>query len=568
MKISRNAIIRQIIIVFALISLDSKLVAQTSNALIVPDTLKGPVFNLNILDTAMQFFPTGPSTSTYAYNGGYLGPTLFFREGEFITLNVTNNIADTTTTHWHGMHVAAIDDGGPHSMILPGETWSPDFTILNEATTFWYHPHLHRKTAEHVYFGAAGMIIVEDANTDTLRLPKSYGVDDFPIIMQDKRFDANNLNQLKNEKIGDTIMINGTLNPFLEVPAQLVRLRLLNGSTMRAYNVGMEGNTTFQMIGSDGGLLESPIDLSRIMLAPGERAEIVIDFSNWPVGQSVTLRSYNTELPMFVQGGPGGPFSSPPNNLDNKNFDLLKFKITPPTDNPITVLSPILNKHNKWKEEDVNVTRTIRMTGGFNQIFHFNDQIFDMNHINEEVFLNDIEIWELTNETQLDAHPFHIHDVQFYILDIDGNPPPPELSGLKDVVLVLPDQKVRFITKFETFTDPIIPYMYHCHILTHEDTGMMGQFLVVENPLSVQEFDDLMITYPNPTTKIVKINIPQNWNTVKKLSIYDILGIEIWSTEQVSEMNWIDFSDFPSGTYLLNFSLKDGSIHQSKIIKN
>jgi bilirubin oxidase len=121
------------VLFFLLLAVHGKdALSQPTNALIIPDSLGGPVFDLAILDTTMQFFPSGLPTSTYGYNAGYLGPTLYFRKGEFVTLNVTNNIRDTTTTHWHGMHIAAHNDGGSHSMILPGETWSPDFSILNE----------------------------------------------------------------------------------------------------------------------------------------------------------------------------------------------------------------------------------------------------------------------------------------------------------------------------------------------------------------------------------------------------------------------------------------------------
>ncbi|NQY09783.1 MAG: multicopper oxidase domain-containing protein [Flavobacteriales bacterium] len=523
--------------------------AQASNPVNIPDTLHGPVFDLDILDTTKQFFPTGSLTKTYAYNSDFLGPTLMLRKGEFYEFNVTNYImTDTTTTHWHGMHISSANDGGPHTMIFPGETWSPEFTVLNEATTFWYHPHLHHKTQEHINFGAAGMIIVEDENSDTLRLPKTYGVDEFPIIIQDKTFGENN--QLAMERVGDSITINGTLNSYLDVPAQMVRFRLLNASVSRTYNVGLEDSSTFQMIASDGGFLNTPIDLTRLMLAPGERAELVIDFSNYAVGDSINLYSFNTELPSGVQGGASGPYSVNYNLLDNLDFTLLQCNVQPATADPVTELSPVLNNIDCWDENIADVFRTKIFSGGMNQVFFINGDQFDLNLVNDTIKLDDIEVWSLLNSTS-EAHPFHIHDIQFCILDINDNPPPPQLAGWKDVVLVEPFSEIRFITKFETFADTIIPFMYHCHILNHEDNGMMGQF-IVKREIATS-------TSREPISNEVTISSFGNLIQVKgqgTVSIYNLAGQKM----QRSILNAGDnIFTFESGIYLVSVLNSDGT---------
>ena len=491
----RKALFFSLLVLLSLVSF--KVQSQATNPLIVPDTLMGPDFNIELKDTTHQFFPGRP-TNTYTYsptnlesatNPSYLGPTLIFRKGDFITLNVTNNLpgaTDTTTTHWHGMHVAPVDDGGPHTKINPGATWSPDFTILDEAGTYWYHPHLHTKTTEHVFRGCAGMIIVEDTNSDALTIPKTYGVDDFPFIIQDKTFKGDNQYDIPGSgirDIGDEIIVNGTIDPYLEVHQQMIRLRVLNASNQRSYNLGLRNNGNFRMISSDGGFLEAPLTMNRLLISPGERADIVIDFSPLTVGDTISLRSYGNELVTGgISGTPGGLASDPLS--PNHNFNVIEFRVIAPTVSPVTSLSGTLNTFTKPLEADANAFRTKEMTRD-GATWTINDEEFDHDVVNDMVILDDIEVWTLTNSTTGVAHPFHIHDMQFFILDIDGAAPPAYLAGRKDVVMVEPSQTVRFITQFKDFTDDVIPYMYHCHILPHEDGAMMGQFVVSSGLLPV-----------------------------------------------------------------------------------
>ena len=151
----------------------------------IPDTLSGSSINLTVQEGTWEFH-AGEMVNTYGYNGDLLGPTLLLEQGGTVTLNVTNALPDLTTTHWHGLHVSAENDGGPHSLIYPNTTWSPSFTVLDRASTFWYHPHGHGLTDYQVSKGAAGMIIVRDAQEAALDLPRTYGVDDIPLILQTK----------------------------------------------------------------------------------------------------------------------------------------------------------------------------------------------------------------------------------------------------------------------------------------------------------------------------------------------------------------------------------------------
>ncbi|MDF1612271.1 multicopper oxidase domain-containing protein [Stygiobacter electus] len=514
---------------------------QSQNKLPIPDTLSRTNFNLIIKNGSRNFY-SGYTTNTMGVNEDILGPTLILRKGDIVTLNVKNTLSDTTTIHWHGMHVAPENDGGPHTFILPGSTWSPHFTVLDNASTYWYHPHLHKKTAEHVTKGIAGFIIVRDEEEAKIILPRKYGVDDFPIVIQSRAFDASKQFIVRSE-LDSVILVNGTKNPYLQVPAQIVRLRLLNGSTERTYNFGLTGNKSFYQIGGDGGLLNAPISRTRLRLAPGERAEILIDFSSLQ-GQSIYLMSYASELQAGIIGsssvGMGNSLPDYSNNkLNGANFNILKFDIIAPTQNPITTIPSVLISNSPFSISSVNATRILifsSISGMMNVSgpFVINGTPFKIDKINYSIPLNNTEIWELRNQTPI-AHPFHIHDVQFYLLDRNGTQVPLNERGRKDVVLVESMETVRFITKFQDFSNPTVPYMFHCHLLTHEDDGMMGQFIVT-NPTKINENESIFPNkfsleqnYPNPFNPTTKIKFSLPTNSHVKLTVFDILGKAVYT---------------------------------------
>jgi blue copper oxidase len=471
---------------FILICLSTLINAQ--NPLIIPDTLSGSNINLSLQNGSVNFFP-GNATNTMGVNGNILGPTLLLNKHQQVTINVTNNLGEASTIHWHGMHVSPENDGGPHIVINDGQTWSPNFEVLDWSATYWYHPHLHHKTNEHVLKGIAGFVIVRDSTEAQINLPRKYGIDDFPLAIQSKAFTTTNQIEIMSA-LDTTILVNGTQNPFLNAPAQVVRLRLLNGSSERYYNFGFTGNKSFTQIASDGGLLPNPVNLTRLMLAPGERAEILIDLAPF-AGQNFYLMNFGSEIPNGIYGaaqpgmGAGQTIVNYTSNpLNGNNFNILNIQVVSPTTNPIISIPISLVSHNPWQEADANITRTLTFTAvnqGPTSIrgpFVINGTPFNMMMINYEIPFNNIEIWELRNQSPI-GHPFHIHNVNFYILDINGNPPPQHLRGKKDVIHVpAGNGVVRFITKFETFYNDTLPYMYHCHMLTHEDDGMMGQFVV------------------------------------------------------------------------------------------
>ncbi len=443
----------------------------------IPELLTGTeIGGQKIYDLTIQqgsaVFVSGKQTATFAYNDNILGPTLLMNKGDEVVINVSNQLGEPTTTHWHGLHLPAAMDGGPHQRIEDGDSWQANFTIMNEAATFWYHPHLHKKTAEHVYHGLAGLFIVKDPQSE-LALPELYGTDDIPLIVQDKIFNADGSFNYPGTDFGvkgDTILVNGAITPMFNAPAQFVRFRLLNGSNARFYNFGFSDNREFYQIGTDGGLLEKPLPLTRLMLTTGERAEILVDFSG-EEDSEVKLLSYSSEMdninPVWAS-----------NDLDKTTFDIMTITVNSATVNPITTLPTSLASINRLQESEANKTRSFELNMGFSGPMTINGQSMDMERIDETVKLDDIEVWEISNISDL-PHPFHIHDIQFLVLSRDGLPPSESESGWKDTVLVMPRETVKIITQFSDFADPDVPYMYHCHILEHEDAGMMGQFVVV-----------------------------------------------------------------------------------------
>ena len=408
----------------------------------------------------------GAKTDTWGFSGSYLGPTLRASRGEQVVVDFRNGLHEETTVHWHGMHLPAAADGGPHQAVEPGGSWTPTWEIDQPAATLWYHPHPHGDTEEHVYRGLAGMFILDDAEEAELDLPREYGVDDVPVIVQDKRFaDDGSLIEDERERLGilgDTLLVNGTYGPYLDVSTERVRLRLLNGSTARTYDFGFSDQRDFALIATDGGLLERPAELDRIQLSPGERAEIVVAIEP---RERVVLRSYPPDLE------PGSDSSRQDGGEDS--FDVLQLRAATALE-PSAALPTELVDIPKLDPADAAETREFELRSR-----RINDEEMDMDRIDTVVSKGTTEVWEVENGHG-QPHTFHVHDVQFQVLDVDGEDPPPELSGWKDTVQVPPRVEVRLAMAFEDYADPSSPYMYHCHLLRHEDEGMMGQFVVVE----------------------------------------------------------------------------------------
>ena len=412
-----------------------------------------------------SFLP-GTTTPTWGFNGDYLGPTIVADRGDLLRVTVGNRLDARTTVHWHGMHLPARMDGGPHQMIDPGDDWTPEWTVDQPAATLWYHPHPHGETADHMGRGLAGMLIVRDPAEAALALPRDYGIDDVPVIVQDVRFDAEGalVSDTRDSvgPLGDQLLVNGTLAPRFEATTDVVRLRLLNASPARVFAFVLSDGREMALIGTDGGLLERPYPTGAVRLSPGERAEVLVALRP---GDLVDLRSTGVDLGGGAAGGSA--------NGAGDSFDVLRIAASASPEHRGAVPETLVPLE---RLDDLDATAERRFVLDGRQI---NQQRMDLGRIDEVVTLGATEVWDVRNNTA-QPHSFHVHDVQFQLLSAAGEPPPPELAGWKDTILLAPNSDYRLVMRFTDYADATHPYMYHCHLLTHEDAGMMGQFVVVE----------------------------------------------------------------------------------------
>ncbi|MBO1002927.1 multicopper oxidase family protein [Pseudogracilibacillus auburnensis] len=395
----------------------------------------------------------GIQTKTLGYNSSFLGPVMKLKKGQNVHIKLKNSLDEETTFHWHGLIIDGEADGGPHDVIQPGEEKEINFKVQQDRATLWFHPHPKGKTAKQVFEGLAGLIYIEDSKDD----PFEYGENDFPLILQDRTF--NNQKQLDYQFVqhpdgtmGESLLINGTLSPRLTVNNEKVRFRLLNGSNMRNYTIKLSNNQSFQQIASDGGLLNAPVELKELQLTPSERAEIVIDFSKFKKDEDIKL--------IMDDGTVLLPFQIKDKGKEVKN------EIQEPL-TPVTISNEEMQKQ---------VSKEIVLFGMGHHVT-INGKKFDMNRIDFTQKKGETEVWEIYNKPDMMGgmiHPFHIHGTQFKVISINGEEPPENLQGYKDTIALDPGDRAKIAVKFEEKG----VFMYHCHILEHEDNGMMGQIKV------------------------------------------------------------------------------------------
>lgn len=467
---------------------DASTKRRTYQDLWIPEVQTGSHFNLTLNRSSKSFWK-GATTPTLGYNQDrFWGPTLIFNKGDQVQIDVTNNTDEETTAHWHGLHVPAAQDGGPHQVIKPGRTWSPSFKVMNNAGTFWYHPHAHGLTQKQITLGAGGFLIIKDQEEAKLDLPRTYGVDDIPLALTSRRFQRGTdkfTHDGDNDKYGDYELVNGTLDAQVKVPAQMVRLRLLNVEIERGYELGFSDNRTFYMIATDGGLVKKPVPLKRIMLMPGERTEILVDLSKDAVGSSLDLRSFNYGHPFGFPGGENQTSGMNGSLLNNRNFNVLHLNVEPPMANAVMGLPDRLASNRYWTEADVTHRRSVNITDGQpGSNFTFDNESYSMHKVNQTVRLGAVEEWTINNN-EVFGHAFHVHDVHFNIISRSSGPVPAYEQGWKDTLYIPRGESVSFIAKFEDFAGED-PYMYHCHMSNHEDDGLMGEFVVSADPNAIQ----------------------------------------------------------------------------------
>lgn len=457
------------------------------------------------LNPATHDFGNGAASATFGINTRYLGPVLRVKQGQTLPFEVTNGIGDVTTLHWHGLHIPGHVDGGPHQEIEPGQIWSPDVPIVQHASMNWFHSHTHGKTALQTYKGLAGVLLIEDDASLSADLPQTYGVDDFTLVLQDKSFnDAGKMDYTLTAEVfeegfaGDTLVVNGAIAPVGQtVPTGLVRLRILNACNARFLTLSMATGPII-VIASDGGFLASTVEADSILMSPGERYEILVDMNDVETnslmvaldGEEEEEGEEDEEGEEEEQGE--GLLDFLGNLLGGGAIELVALTLTRSADRGFAGSMPgSLASLAPPDPSGASITRSFTLNmGDAEQLaalaanwgnvcgdggMAINGQPMNMARIDEEVRKGDTEIWRISVDDQL--HPFHIHGCSFRILSQQGETPPAYAQGWKDMVHV-EEGWSEVLVKFEHEAPADAPYMYHCHILEHEDCGMMGQFTV------------------------------------------------------------------------------------------
>jgi len=487
-----------------------------------------PAFTPNVeLELAARpaqhaIFP-GKPTSTWSYtgkllkgragtfedSGSYLGPTIRLRRGDKVRVHFRNELPETTIVHWHGLVVPELMDGHPRLVIPTGAQYLYEFEVQNRAGHYWYHPHPDDRTGPQVYRGLGGHLFVHDDEESALRLPS--GEHEIPLVIQDRTFDGDKqLTYISGHMesmtgfLGERILVNGTPGKELKLGTGVYRLRFLNASNSRIYKLAWSNGMPFTLIGTDGGLLERPVKKPYLVLAPAERADVGLDLSGQTVGSSFELRSRPFPAPqMMMMGrgmggrmaggmgrGMGGAMRGSAAAMElGSEFRVLRVRVERKEKSAFRLPARLSQPGFLRLQDAENADQPRVFPLSFMRMQWFlNDSTFEMEAVKEnEVFkAGSIQALGFRNASmgmmQM-AHPMHLHGGQFQVLKRDA---PADRDGLaaslregltdegwKDTVLVMPGEQVLLLMRLPPFKGL---FLYHCHILEHEDMGMMRNY--------------------------------------------------------------------------------------------
>ena len=507
-------------------------------ALPIPDLLTSDASNrIQLIVKAGQSTFAGKTATTWGYNGNLLGPAVKLNTGQAVSVDIHNQLAEETTLHWHGLEIPGEVDGGPQGIIPAGGKRSVTFTPDQRAATCWFHPHQHGKTGRQVAMGLAGLVLIEDEEIRKLLLPKQWGIDDVPVIIQDKQFSADGQVNYQLDIMtaavgwfGDTLLTNGAIYPQHAAPRGWLRLRLLNGCNARSLNIAASDNRPLYVIASDGGLLAEPVKVTELPMLMGERFEVLVDVSDGKAFDLVTL-------PVSQMGMAIAPFDKPhpvmrvqpllitasgtlPDtltampalpSLDGVTVRKLQLSMDPMLD--MMGMQMLMKKyggqamagmdhgqmmghmnndnmgHGDMDHGNMNHGEMGNMQHGgmgnmkqdgtfdFHNANRINGLAFDMNKPMFAATKGQHERWVISGQGDMMLHPFHIHGTQFRILSENGKAPAAHRTGWKDTVRVEGGVS-EVLVKFDHDAPKEHAYMAHCHLLEHEDTGMMLGFTV------------------------------------------------------------------------------------------
>lgn len=407
-------------------------------------------YEIDVRQADVEILP-GLATTAYTYNGQFPGPTIRARAGRRVSVRYRNQLPVATNVHLHGGHTPADSDGHPMALIEPGAFRDYTYPNRQQGTTLWYHDHSHGNEAEHVYRGLHGFYLIEDDAERELGLPS--GEYDVPIMLRNIALDSSGAMVLGDPNDRPIVLANGKPQPHFSVAARKYRFRLLNASNLATFTLSLPSGQLVQ-VGSDGGLLPAPVKRSRVTISSGERVDLVVDFSRLPIGSQLFLNEATAGAILRFDVDRAA---------DDDSRLPARLRALPPLP-AATVQRDVTLSFDLLSEEPAGLV---------------NGQPYDPNRNDFTVKRGTSEIWHVTNgdgEFGI-PHNFHMHLVQFRVLDRGGRPPTADDMGLKDTVPIAPGETVRLQA---TFTDYLGEYVYHCHVLEHASFGMMAQMNVVE----------------------------------------------------------------------------------------
>lgn len=396
-------------------------------------------------------------------------PILTANSGEEVNIKFINTISQESNIHWHGILTPSSMDGHPKDVFQPASSFDYSFRINQRAATTWFHPHPHGKTASQVYSGLAGIFILRDNQEKALNLPANEF--ELPLLLSDKRFNVDGsidysptMAEIMTGYLGDKILVNNIWAPTINVKTRMYRLRIVNGSNARIYDLGFSNDRAFYIIGNDGGFLDRPVSTNHALLGPGERLDIIANFNKESVGTEIFLQNNANSISLH----------------GTNSYKIMNFKIVlkedekfllPPKLSDIETLSPSLSK--RQRAFSLPAAHMAAMGAGHTGMHTINGRAYDINRIDETVKAGDVEIWEIDNSAGDEPHPMHIHGVQFQIIEKIGGKIELYEKGWKDTALLKKGEKLKIIMRFP---DEKGVFLFHCHNLEHEDDGMMMNF--------------------------------------------------------------------------------------------
>ena len=454
--------------------------------LFIPPVRTAADITIPIERSAVQVFATGPKTTMWTYGGTYPGPTIVRPTGMDTKVKFIDKLPASDgsfSVHLHGDHHTSASDGQPTTqLIASGHSRTYDYPLKDNgepehASFFYYHDHRMLVTGRNNWRGLQGMFLVTDKNEEKGLPSKKY---DVPLAISDRSFTSTN--QLRNpfpahpmmemtgpsappndETVGNTILVNGRYSPYFDVDATRYRLRLLNASNFQSYDFELSDNRSFTQVGSGDSLFPHPVTRTDILLGPSQRADVVVDFSG-ENGKRIVLKS----VPRV---------NRPAKGIGTPTASLMQFRVTGPTVASTAPPTDLLTLPDQAPVSRIAKVWTINSPGRNSHGYYWriNGKMFDPKRTDLTVHRGTSERWELKNDSTI-THYFHIHEEQWRTISRDGKPPKPWELGLQDTWRLDPGENV---VVQGTFTDYLGTFMLHCHMLDHEDHGLMAQFRVV-----------------------------------------------------------------------------------------